>query len=173
MPAIMFRRSLLGVSTCEPSQGIHFSDFFILMRLAEEHDVGVISDRLMQLRMHDEQASQRMAAEEALRLRTRLFYEYCEELMSRHPDRSEEIMRLRLQVRSARRWAAVWMWMTAVNADRAATARALLDGPGRDRWVRRGLGLADRTGVSRAIRNMGARRRVQEMVYSLVARAHR
>jgi glycosyltransferase involved in cell wall biosynthesis len=173
MPAIMFRRNLLGGSTFEPSQGVHFSDFFILMRLAEKHEVGLIGERLMELRMHDEQASQRMAAGEALTLRTRLFYEYCDELMSRHPGRAEEIERLRLQVRSARRSAAVWMWMTAVSADRAAAARALLDGPGIDRWVRGGLSLADRSGMSRAIRNTRARRRVQEIVYSLVARARR
>ena len=173
MPAIMFRRNLLAADTFEPSQGVHFSDFFILMRLAEQHDVGLIGARLMELRMHDEQASQRMAADEALQLRTRLFYEYSEELLSRHPTRAEEIGRLRLQVRSARRSAAVWMWMTAISADRAAAARALLDGPGVDRWVRRGLSLADRSGASRAIRNTRARRRVQEMVYSLVARARR
>jgi glycosyltransferase involved in cell wall biosynthesis len=173
MPAVMFRRSLLTPNTFEPSQGVHFSDFFILMRLAEENEVGLIGERLMELRMHDEQASQRMPADAALTLRTRLFYEYCDELLARHPARSADIERLRGQVRSARRSAAVWMWMTAISADRADAARALLDGPGLDRWVRRGLSVADRSGASRAIRNTRARRRVQELVYSLVARARR
>ena len=173
MQTIMFRRSLLGADTFDPSHGVHYSDYFILMRLAEEHDVGLISERLLELRAHGDQASQRLAGEEALQLRTRLFYDYCEELLLRWPARAGEIKQLRLKVPRARRLAAVWMWLSAQNADRAAAARATLEGRGLDRWLRRGLSLADRSGASRAFRNARVRRRLQEIVYSLVPRSRR
>jgi glycosyltransferase involved in cell wall biosynthesis len=172
MQSIMFRRSLLEGDTFDPARGVHYSDYFILMRMAEQHDVGLIGERLFELRVHDDQASARLAGEQALQLRTRLFYEYCGELASRWPARAAQIDRLRLRVRSARRSAAVWMWITANNADRAAAAKAALDGPGLDRWLRRGLSLADRSGASRAIRNPRARRRLREMVYFLVPRSY-
>jgi len=173
MQTIMFRRDVLRANTFDPAQGVHYSDYFILMRMAEEHDVGLIAERLLELRVHGDQASLGLAGDEALQLRTRLFYEYCEELLSRWPARVTEIERFRQKVPSARRSAAVWMWATAPNANRAAAAKAALDGSGLDRWVRRGLSLADRSGAARAIRNPRVRRRFQEMVYSLVPRTRR
>jgi glycosyltransferase involved in cell wall biosynthesis len=172
MQSAMFRRSRLSASTFDPSQGVHYSDYFILMRMAEEQDVGLIGARLLELRSHDDQASQQLAAGAALELRTRMFYEFCDELESRWPARAQEVEWLRRRVRSARRSAAVWMWTTALSADRATAAKAALDGPGMDRWVRWGLSLADRSGASRALRNRRTRRRLQEIVYSLVARYH-
>ena len=167
MQTIMFRRNLLNGDTFDPSQGVHYSDYFILMRMAEEHDVGLIAESLLELRAHGDQASLGLAGEDALQLRSRLFYEYCQELLARWPARTNEIEQFRRRVRSARRSAAVWMWITALDADRAAVARAALEGPGVDRWLRRGLSLADRSGASRAFRNKRARRWLQEIVYSL------
>jgi glycosyltransferase involved in cell wall biosynthesis len=171
MQSTMFRQSLLGARTFDPSQGENYSDYFILMRMAEDHDVGLIDERLLELRSYEDQASQRLTAVEALTLRTRLFHEYGDELASRWPPRAAEIERFRLKVPAARRSAAVWMWITARDADRAAAARAALDAPGLDRWVRRGLSLADRTGASRAIRNPRVRRRIQKIIYALAARS--
>ena len=171
MQSVMLRRELLGPKTFDPSRGVHFSDYLLLMRLAESHDVGLIDARLLQLRTHDDQASRGLPASEALLLRTRLFEQYANELTARWPARAAEILKLRQRVSPARRSAAIWMWLTATDEEQAGDARAALKGPGLDGWLGRGMHFADRIGISRVIRNGGARRRIRSVAYSLIGRS--
>lgn len=171
MQSIMFRRELLGPETFDPSSGVHFTDYLILMRLAENHDVGLVKERLLRLREHDDQASQKLSAVAGLQLRTQLFLNYADELSARWPGRAPEIEDLRRRIAPARRSAALWMWLNATNAQRAADARSALDGPGPNAWLRSVLSFADRSGLSGAIRNSRVRRRLRSVAYRIAGRS--
>ena len=170
MQSIMFRRAALGPQTFDSGRGAHFTDYFILMRLAENADVGLIDARLLQLRTHDGQASRSLTANVELRLRTRLFEEYADGLLARRPERAEEIRKLRRQVSSARRSAAVWMWLQATDRRRASDARWALEGSALDVFIRGFLGLLDRSGLARLVRSKGSRRYIRSVAFSIVGR---
>jgi len=170
----MFRRDVLPPRMFASANSVHYTDFFMLMRLAEEHDVGLISGRIMKMRSHAEQASRQLAIDESLDLRTDLFYGYCDELLKRWPDRSEEISGLRRRVGRARRSAALWMWILAMDDRQANESRVALAKSGTNRWLRFAMALGDRVGVWRAIvRQVSVQRRLRAAAYAVVARGHR
>ncbi|HEX6547445.1 MAG TPA: glycosyltransferase family 2 protein [Candidatus Dormibacteraeota bacterium] len=173
MQSVVLRREAVPERFFSAADGPHFTDYFLLMRLAEEHDVGLISDRLLRMRMHPDQASRQMAPVESLQLRTRLFNEYCAELERRWPNRAAEIGGLRKGVAHARRSAAVWMWLFAEDSQDAAESRSALDRRGQDRWLRWAMTIADRTGLARLVRNGSVQRWLRSAAYSAVARGAR
>ena len=170
MQSIMFRRDALGGQTFDSSKGVHFSDFVILMRLAEKHDVGLINAQLIQLRTHDEQASRQLDISESLRLRTVVFNAYCDELLSRWPERRSDVSRLRRHIRSARRSTAVWSWLSATDPRSTMASRAVLADQGADRWLRGSLELADRIGLGRLLRTPAVQTKLRNAGRSLAAR---
>jgi glycosyltransferase involved in cell wall biosynthesis len=170
MPGIVFRRDTLSRQTFDASKGAHFSDFVLLMRLAENHDVGLIARKLITLSVHPDQASLQLEIAESLRLRTAIFSEYCDELAVRWPERKPFIDRLRRSIRSARRSSAVWTWLNANDSRVAAASRGALSNSGADLWVRQTLELADRLGIGRLLRTQTVRSRVRSAVYFVAAR---
>ncbi len=170
MQTIMFRRDLLDARTFASAPGAHFFDFVILMRLAEDHDVGLIAKDLMELRTHDEQASRGLGVAAALDLRTEIFNAYCDELLARHPDRRTDIDRLRHHVRSARRSTAVWTWLNAVDEPAVIASRDALGTRGMDRWIRRSLLLADGAGLGRLLRTKKVRSGLRSAGHALAGR---
>jgi len=157
MQTIVFRRSLLDGATFASSENAHFSDFVILMRLAEEHEVGMIAEELMQLREHAGQASKGLEVGAALDLRTRVFAGYCDELLARRPERRREIERLRAHISAARRTSVIWTWLNAPDASAASASRDALGSGGMDPWLRRCLAIADATGLGRLLRTRPVR----------------
>ena len=170
MPGIAFRRDVLGSDTFKSAQGAHFSDFSILMRIAEDHDVGLIARQLVTLRAHSEQASLQLAVGESLRLRTAIFTAYCDDLEARRPEKRSYVEKLRRSIRSARRSSAVWTWLQASDSQAAAASRAVLSSEGIDRWLRYCLELADLAGVGTLLRKRGVQRRIKNAAYFVVTR---
>jgi glycosyltransferase involved in cell wall biosynthesis len=170
MPGIVFRRNVLNSESFDASKGAHFSDFVLLMRIAEDHDVGLIAEKLITLSVHPDQASLQLEIAESLRLRTATFTEYCDELVVRWPQRKAYINRLRRSIRSARRSSAIWTWLNASDHRVAAASRGALSNNGADLWVRLTLELADRLGIGRLLRTQTVRSRVRSAVYFVAAR---
>jgi glycosyltransferase involved in cell wall biosynthesis len=174
MQSSVFRRDALPPRMFASAKGVHYTDFFMFMRLAEEHDVGLISGRLMKMRSHDEQASRQLGVDQSLDLRTNLFYGYCDELLERRPARIAEIAGLRRRVALARRSAALWMWLFAKDDSQAAESRVAFAKCGTNRWLGYTLAAADRLGVWRSIvRRAGVQRRLRAAAYAIVARSPR
>lgn len=152
MQSIMFRRSCLSDRAFVSVEGVHYSDFVILMRLVEDHDVGLIARHLLRMRVHPLQVSRQLGIEESLSLRSSVFLAYCDELDARWPARREQIGRLRRLVARARRRAATWAWINAEGAGEARSALATLNGGRFERWLEGGLGFLDAVGASRLLR---------------------
>jgi len=157
MQSITFRRSALPAGMFESTGGVHFTDFVLLMELAERHDVGLIARQLLQLRVHPGQASQQLAIGESLDLRTKVFLAYCDDLAIRWPGRRENIDRLRRQVATARRSTVLWSWANAADGQAARSSRAALGTSGFDQALCGALGVLDRLGVGRLARTQAVR----------------
>jgi len=170
MQGLLFRRDVLDSQTFGSAKGAHFSDFVILMRIAEEHDVGLSARQLITLRSHRDQASLQLDIGESLRLRTATFTEYCDDLVGRRPERGSYVKRLRRSIRSARRSSAVWTWLQAADSHGAAASRAALGSEGMDRWLRHGLQVADRIGVGGLLRTRRVQRRIKNAAYFVASR---
>jgi glycosyltransferase involved in cell wall biosynthesis len=170
MPGVVFRRAVLDARTFASSTGAHFTDFVILMRIAEDHDVGMIAPQLITLRAHADQASLQLDIIESLRLRTAVFTEYCDELVLRRPDRRGYVDRLRRSIRSARRSSAIWTWLQARDRHAVDASRAALGNVGVDRWLRLGLRAADSVGLGVLLRTRVMQRRIKSAAYFVAAR---
>ena len=174
MQSSVFRREVMSPRMFASAPGVHYTDFFMFMRLAEEHDVGLLSGRLMKMRSHDEQASRQLGVEQSLDLRTRLFDGYCDELLERRPERSAEIAGLRRRIGRARRSAALWTWVFAKDDRQANESRLALAKSGASAWLRYALAAGDRLGVWRPIvRRAGVQRRLRAAAYAIAARSSR
>jgi glycosyltransferase involved in cell wall biosynthesis len=170
MPGLVFRRDVLHDDTFGSAKGAHFSDFVILMRIAEDHDVGLCARQLITLRSHRDQTSLQLGIGESLRLRTATFTEYCDDLVSRRPERAGYVKRLRRSIRSARRSSAVWTWLQADDKNAAEASRAALGSKGMDWWLRHALQVADRIGVGGLLRTRRVQRRIKNAAYFVVNR---
>jgi glycosyltransferase involved in cell wall biosynthesis len=170
MPGVVFRQRVLDRHTFASHKGAHFSDFVILMKIAEDHDVGLIARQLITLRSHGDQASRQLGVVDSLGLRTAIFSKYCDDLLIRHPDRSKYVSRLRRLIRSARRSSAIWTWLQAEDTREAAGARLALGTEGMDLWIGYGLRGADQLGLGGLLRTQRVQRRVKNLAYFLAAR---
>ena len=170
MQGLVFRRDVLDSDTFKSAPGAHFGDFVILMRIAEEHDVGLIAHQLISVRAHEDQASQQLEIRESLRLRTATFTNYCDDLIGRRPERSDYVRRLRRSIRSARRKSALWTWLQATDGGRAEASRSALGSEGVDLWLRYGLGVADRLGVGGILRTRSVQRRIKSSAYFIFSK---
>ena len=113
MQSIMFRASVLGPDTFNKSLEVNFSDFVILMRIAEKHNVGLIARPLMKMRNHQGQVSQGMKRREAIRLRTRLLSHYCSEFAVRWPNERNFVRKLEQKVNRSRQTGLLWGWISS------------------------------------------------------------
>ncbi len=127
MPGIVFRTLVLGPDTFTGSMDIHFSDFVILMRIAEKHTIGLIKEPLLAIRVHDNQASQEILMAEAIELRTRILLDYCAEFASRWPNEQSFLQRIRRSINRSRQIGLLWGWVTSRNPAEADGCLAALD----------------------------------------------
>jgi hypothetical protein len=129
MPGVMFRRDLLTGETFTRYSQPGCTDFVLLMRIAEDHDVGLIEDCLMQIRSHDDQASRSLPPDVAARLLISTFRDYCEDASARRPLEQDFVRAMRKAAARGTRGALLWGWLTAGNdQDARRCARALETG---------------------------------------------
>ncbi|HIO22188.1 MAG TPA: glycosyltransferase family 2 protein, partial [Nitrospirales bacterium] len=83
-PALVFRREVVKTRGFDERCPIHWGDFTILMRIAEQWDVAVVADPLFSWREH-EQNSSKMPFSQSIPLRTHVLHDYCSEYAVRHP----------------------------------------------------------------------------------------
>lgn len=125
MPGLVFRRAAFPPEGFDESLPIHFGDFILLMRAAEERGVVVAHEPVVGIRRHAGQASAAPLSE-MVPLRTALFREYLDGYAARHPTARPLVGRLRRRVELSHRVAMLWGWMSAEEgAERAACLEGL------------------------------------------------
>lgn len=151
MPGIVFRREAIAAGFDE-SLPIHFGDFTLLMRLAERHQVGLLSAPLIQIRRHEAQASVAMPLSKSLPLRMEVFSSYLDEVEARAVLSPTEVARLRRRVDLQERLALAFGWYLAGDDEEvAACARRLARG---SKLLDGGLRLLDRSGARAGARKL-------------------
>jgi glycosyltransferase involved in cell wall biosynthesis len=124
-PGIVFRRTALERFDFDESLPIHWGDFTILMRMAEQWDVVVLSDSLFSWRVHGRNASG-LAFSRSIPLRTRVLLDYLVEYGARHPTETEFRRALEHYVHRGHLQGLLWGWITALDAEEAEACRLLL-----------------------------------------------
>ncbi len=119
MQSIVFRASVLSPDTFNAAMSASFSDFLVLMRIAEQHEVGLIAAPLLKMREHSDQASRSISAGEAIELRTRILLDYCTEFACRHPDEKSFAQMMEKNVRRTRRIGLLWGWVSSKSESEA------------------------------------------------------
>ena len=125
-PALVFRREVVKTSGFDERCPIHWGDFTILMRIAEQWDVAVVAESLFSWRSHDQNSS-RMAFSQSIPLRTSVLRDYCSEYAVRHPEDSEFLNRLKSLVDRGHSRGLLWGWLVASNDAESRTCRRLLE----------------------------------------------
>tara|TARA_B100000586_G_scaffold236603_1_gene187499 strand:- start:431 stop:1204 length:774 start_codon:yes stop_codon:yes gene_type:complete len=125
-PALVFRREVVKASGFDERCPIHWGDFTILMRIAEQWDVAVVAESLFSWRSH-EQNSSRMAFSQSIPLRTSVLRDYCSEYALRHPEDLEFINRLISLVDRGHSRGLLWGWLVASNDAESRMCRRLLE----------------------------------------------
>jgi len=152
MPGLVFRKSALG-DGFDTQLPIHFGDFVLLMRLAEAHDVAMISECHVHIRRHTAQASQSMPMSRAVALRTEVMRDYVEEYARRHPHEVKKVGEFRRRIAQLHRIGMVWGWFSAKAPNEAV---ACIDGLGDnavDRTMSKALAVAEKSGIRRIVSN--------------------
>ncbi|MBX3196817.1 MAG: glycosyltransferase family 2 protein [Labilithrix sp.] len=146
MPGLVFRRRAFGPDGFDESLPIHFGDFVLLMRAAEEGGMVACDERVVQIRKHAAQASA-LPLSGSIGMRTELMASYLDEYGARHPAEAPLVARLRRRVALAHRVGLVWGWLSSEDpAERAACLEQLGRRPP-DAVVRSVLRWADRRGL--------------------------
>lgn len=148
MPGVVFRRSLLEPEAFVRYGQPGFTDFVLLMRIAEDHRVGLIKDCLMHIRSHPDQASRTLSADLAATLLVSTFDDYCTDFSVRRPLQRTFANVMRRKATQGRRQALLWAWLTA-DDDRDARRYARTFGGGLlDRLIGHALLDLERTGLA-------------------------
>jgi glycosyltransferase involved in cell wall biosynthesis len=150
MPGIMFRREAI-LAGFDENLPIHFGDFVLLMRLAEEGEVALLEETLVRVRRHVSQASQAKPLSVGIPLRTRLLLDYLDEYLFRHPDEVAMVERLRRRLGVLHRVGLLWGWATAADTSEAFACTAALGASRVDRLLRGLLTKVDRLPVRAAL----------------------
>ena len=143
MQSIAFRRDVLGPRTFDRSVDVNFSDYVILMRLAEGRRVGLIETPLVSVREHTAQATFSIPRGDAILLRDRVLREYCDDYEQRRPGDKPYVDELREALRRARLSGLLWGWLSGGTDADARSCIAALRASGRERLLARVLGALD------------------------------
>lgn len=128
MPGLVFRRSAFAAGGFDESLPIHFGDFILLLRAAENGGLVVVDEPLIKIRRHENQASVSMPLSEGIALRTKVLREYLSEFVERHPEHRGLATRLRRRTEVLHRVGELWGWLNAeTEAERAACLASLGD----------------------------------------------
>ena len=117
-PGLMFRRAAMPLPLFPESLSIHFGDFVMLMRIAEQWDVGLIAEPLIQIRRHAGAASS-IVGSSAMVLRAEHMNHFLQEYSERHPEDRSRIRRYRRDVQRGVRLGLVWSWLSAATEGEA------------------------------------------------------
>lgn len=146
MPGLVFRRSAFGPEGFDESLPIHFGDFVLLMRAAEDGGMVACAERVVQIRRHAGQASS-MKLSRSVTLRTELMQSYLDEFGDRHPEESALVTSLRRRIAFAHRAGIMWGWLSAEDPSEREACLDALGSRRTDRVVRSALRWADRRGL--------------------------
>lgn len=146
MPGLMFRRDALGAGFDE-KLSIHFGDFVLLMRWAEDREVCLVAEPLVRIRKHSEQASSSLPFSTFVELRTAALQKFCDEYVVRHPDEERFVRRLRRRIALTHRVHIGWAWLSATSAEEAAACTRRLGDTRFDAPLKSLMGSLERTGV--------------------------
>lgn len=127
-PGLVFRRAALAAFEFDETLPVNWGDFTVLMRMAEQWDVAVVTDALYSWRVHGQNSSS-IAISEAVFIRVRVMLDYCAEYASRHPDDRAFVSRLQRHVRRSTFRGLLWGWLAAPDAREAGACRRLLESP--------------------------------------------
>ncbi len=127
MPGLVFRRSLLGAGF-DTKLPIYWGDFVLLAQYAEQGDIGVIAEPIVQIRRHGAQASNAVPMSRAIPMRTKILMEYLAEYNSRFHEDAELVRQLCRRVERHHRVHLLWGW---ANAPSREESEACLDAMGK------------------------------------------
>lgn len=146
MPGLVFRRDAFGAGGFDESLPIHFGDFVLLMRAAEEGGMVAVAEPVLRVRMHPGQASA-LPRSRSIAMRTEVLSRFLGEYASRHPDEQRLVEELRRRVALTHRAGLVWGWVIGnEDAERHACLESLGDAP-LDGALRRALSWVGRRGL--------------------------
>ena len=146
-PGIMFRRELIAASPFDESLSVNSGDFVMLMRIAEVADVALLTEPLLQIRIH------RMAASslplcETVPTRTRILRDYIAEYATRWPEDRAFVRSLERGLERSHLTGLLSGWIAAAsNSEAEACLGGLRESPA-GRKLATGLLLLDRVGLS-------------------------
>jgi glycosyltransferase involved in cell wall biosynthesis len=152
---IVFRASAVRPGLFTDANGPHYTDFVMLMRLAESANVGMIAERLVRVRRHPEQGAAAIRPSRGFPLMARVLGSYLDDLEARGAADAAFVARLRRSLRQAVQRALVLGWLQADSAAEADACRRAMGGALVWRGARMSLGALDR---------IGARERIQRRV---------
>jgi glycosyltransferase involved in cell wall biosynthesis len=139
MAGVVFRASLLSPEIFSRHLQPSFSDFAVLMRMAEGRRVGLIDECLVQVRSHRGQESRALPPHLAAPLLTSVLEEYLAEFAERWPDERRFHRRLQRGAARARRTLLLWGWLTSPRDEEARRCAAALDRGPLELALRQGL----------------------------------
>lgn len=171
MPGVMFRRAVLTAETFTRYSQPGCTDFVLLMRIAEDHDVGLIDDCLMQIRSHGDQASRSLPPDVAARLLISTFGDYCADISARRPLEEDFIRAMRKSALRGTRRALLWGWLTAGSDQDARRCARALDTVAVDRVLGHALLGLGRAGLGGASSRRAMTSTVRWLGNSLLSRA--
>lgn len=144
MPGLVFRRDAFGADGFDESLPIHFGDFVLLMRAAEQRGIVACAEPVVRIRRHGAQASA-IPFSRTIALRTMLMHQYLDEYAARGTP-ARDVAGLRRRVALAHRVGMVWGWLSSGQAsERQACLDALGTAPS-DAAMRRALRWAELRG---------------------------
>lgn len=124
-PGIVFRKTAFDEPGFDEGLSMHFGDFVMYLRIAEQHDVALIERPLLRLRLHDDNASN-MPISIAAPMQYQMVNAYIDEFEQRHPDRSKLARHLRRSARTALTRGLFWGWISARDDNEALKCLQLL-----------------------------------------------
>lgn len=144
-PGIVFRTSTLVPGGWDEKLSMHFGDYVVLMRLAEQHEAALIAEPLMRLRLHGRNASN-VPMSSASPLQFQIISSYIAEFAGRWP--SDPLnSSLKLFARNTLIRHLYWGWLSAEDDAEANRCIELLKAEG-EKVLPNVLLVAGRLGLS-------------------------
>lgn len=171
MPAVVFRSSLLSPQAFTRYRQPGYSDFVLLMRMAEGRRVGLIDESLMQIRAHEGQESRALPPHQAAELLRSTLDDYCREFSARWPEERRFARRMRRGAERAFRLSLLWGWLSTANDREATLCANALDPRPVDRLLRHVLIGLQSTGLGRSSRRISAASAARRLGNSILSRA--
>jgi glycosyltransferase involved in cell wall biosynthesis len=148
-PGIVFRKDAFDERGWDERLSMHFGDFIVMMRMAETHDVMLISDPLLRLRLHGKNASN-VPMSVAAPMQFNTIVGYIREFAARKPGNEKHFEPLLESAKRALVRGLTWGWLSATSDEEGDACRDQMRtyAPGRA-WL---LGLLGGVGMRAARR---------------------